>query len=331
MSVMTTMHGPQMGRLMGNPVFSNGVPTFHPSIIMPTYMHPDYLAGSGPVVNWVDSMGFPHGQTGGRTLWSMSGRNASKHSRTDTSMPDYVSSQGGQSVNQDSMHLSSSNLDDDATMSQLKVPTNTPTAGNGGCGASFSFDAPNLLIPGDLACSLTQSLLNQPRPLPPQPQRILLPTSEVKPRKEHRHLNSGIFKSSPVSSPSPTTERLETRKISQSTSLASSTQETRRNSTTGPKTRAASIAQLPFLANASRSISNFDFGTNIINCPTPSPAGGAITLGKGLCSAGSGKSLKRGRNFTPASARAIDDEDEPRRVTPRLWTSAQEVTEIQEN
>ncbi len=53
---------------------------------------------------------------------------ASKHSNTDTSMPDYASSSSGPNFLSEQVHLGSGGMLDDFGAQSLKVPTNTPTA-----------------------------------------------------------------------------------------------------------------------------------------------------------------------------------------------------------
>lgn len=72
-----------------------------------------------------------------------------------------------------------------------------------------------------------------------------------------------------------------------------------------------------------------DFGQNLTNfnafsqptkdVSTPGASGviGEPRVGSGM-GPGSDKGTKRTRHFTPASSKAIDDEDEPRRSSPRV-------------
>jgi len=106
-------------------------------------------------------------------------------------------------------------------------------------------------------------------------------------------------------SPAAAGETVETRKFSQPYGImggslsASST----RVSSNSPSSRPT------FSANISRANSGVDFGTNITNLPDLPPSASDFVADKGV---------KRARHFTPASAKAIDDEDEPRRSSPRL-------------
>lgn len=177
----------------------------------------------------------------------------------------------------------------------------------------LGFNIPNSAIPGDLAASLTHSLLNQPHPLPILPHQIPLPATEIKSRKENRQPRLAKRDMSPASA-SPAVDPLETRKFSQSHFgmggaggagiHPSGTCASSNSPSTGPV----------FSADVSRNNSAGDFGTNITNMTE------ATILPLNMNSS-TDKGVKRTRTFTPASTKAIDDEDEPRRPSPRVRAS----------
>lgn len=72
----------------------------------------------------------------------------------------------------------------------------------------------------------------------------------------------------------------------------------------------------------SRRTSFGEFGVNITNQATPGQTYAGVAASGAAPSSGSDKGNKRGRNFTPASAKAIDEEDEPRRASPRIRISS---------
>lgn len=138
-----------------------------------------------------------------------------------------------------------------------------------------------------------------------QPHQIALPASEVKSRKENRHLNNpGSAGSS--TNPSPSLEA-QIRKFSTTNTAFGIIG----NDRTGCS---ASVSGPTF----SRRGSGAEFGRDITNTESPNQTyAGVAALGTGSGS-GSDKGTKRSRNFTPASAKAIDEEDEPRRASPRV-------------
>ena len=276
--------------------------------------------------DWVNSLssGQSSGELG-KAVWPTTTRNTSKQSSTDTSMPDYMSNR---SV--DAMHISGPSLEDDPM--SLKVPTNTPTAGptEDAQGPQFNFSSYGMS--SDLATSLTHSLLNQPLPLPIPPHAIPLPSSEIKSRKENRHLN--ISGSNPASTQStPHGAQTDTRKFSQPVfgiggNLGAGVG-VQMSSTAGLGTRGLSPnSEAVFTLEASRNSSANDFGVNLTNNgaglgPSCSPmpisqhsfveaatdGNSPKALSTNVCNVGS----RRARNFTPISAKVIDEEDEPRK------------------
>lgn len=149
--------------------------------------------------------------------WQPDLRRSTQQQSSDESMPDY-----GESLHRgqpEAMHISGQSMDDERPTS-MKVPTNTPTtiphpAEDMTSGVHFSSMSTQMpSIPSDMAASLTNTLLNQPVPLPLQPEQVPLPASDVKSRKENRFLT--IAGSNPTSAHStPTADRTGIRKFSQ--------------------------------------------------------------------------------------------------------------------
>lgn len=222
------------------------------------------------------------------------------------------------------MHISGPSLEDDPTPStnlHTQVPTNTPTTGsatdlhNSTVSGSLHFDTnTNSFITPDFAHSLTHSLLNQPVPVPPQ--SIPLPASEIKSRKDRESRFLPILGSNPASASStPQGANPDIRKFSQPLFNAVPSMF---NTTASTSPCSAAFTS----ATASRKASNPDFGPNLGAIGT-----GATTVplrnssAASLNAAGLGSGRKRTRNFTPASSKAIDDEDQPLRPSPHMRTS----------
>ncbi|KAK4194918.1 hypothetical protein QBC40DRAFT_26287 [Triangularia verruculosa] len=237
-----------------------------------TYADP--FQTSSAYMDWVNSMtSIPtSGQSSDsinsfKPFWPSSTIHPRKHT-SDVSMPDYG-----------------------AVMDEIdgmKVPTNTPTTLDLD---QHQYHLPQhrhdaSLLPPTLASSLTQSLLNQPIPLP---------SSEVKSRKETRH-HLGLADPNTLDTPIPGA-RTAACNSSRSSSAASS------NGDAG-----------------ARGALFFSGSDKVENCapsavpdqPLFSSSSRSTSVGE-LCY---GSGMKRNRTFTPASARAIDDEDEPRRASP---------------
>lgn len=180
------------------------------------------------------------------------------------------------------------------------------------CPGQFGHDIPNPAISAELASSLTHSLLNQPHPLngtfhPVQPHHIPLPASEVRSRKENRHLNNASSADTSSSDASPSVEA-QIRKFSQTSNAFGLIGNDRDSSGSGTA--------------YSRRTSAGEFGANITNQATPNQTYAGVAASGAATGSGSEKGTKRSRNFTPASAKAIDEEDEPRRVSPRMRVAA---------
>ncbi|KAK7730600.1 hypothetical protein SLS53_008990 [Cytospora paraplurivora] len=267
---------------------------------------------------WINSLGLNQQQPNldAKVVWpNVISRSDSKQSSADASIPSmsgYLSSTMGHTMAPNSMHISGASLDDDAQMVHLKVPTNTPTAFPGGDPLTSGHLAYNILnssISSELASSLTHTLLKQPHPLPVtsqsvQPNQIQLPASEVKSRKENRHFNNASSVHSPSSNPSPSIEA-QIRKFSPtSNAFGAIVTDPADTSGSGP-----TISRLP---------SAGEFGRDMTNTATPNQTYAGVATSGAVPGSGSDKGIKRSRNFTPASAKVIDVEDEPRRASPRI-------------
>lgn len=315
--------------------FPQGVPAYQKT--SGTSSSSGYVDPFGDVAyqEWVNAMGMAHQQQGPaeqRTVWPGAvARNSnmqSGHNVGMSAMPDYLASTMDQAMGSDQMGMSSFTMDDDGSGSNLKVPTNTPigTADGSACAAGslcslgprswtaltklpksgqFGYDFPTPTISGELAQSLTHSLLSQPHPIHgvpqfAQPHQIPLPASEVRSRKENRHLNNASA-DSPSATASPSVEA-QIRKFSHTSNAFGVIGQDRDSSG----------------LTTSRRTSGGDFGLNITNHATPSQTYAGVTAFGTAPSSGSEKSNKRNRTFTPASAQAVDDDDEPRRLSPRM-------------
>lgn len=287
---------------------------------------------------WVASMGSsqqPQVTFEPKTIWPGAvTRNSSKsigHDMNTSGLPEFMASTMDQAMGSDQMDMSSIGIDEDIIMDSLKVPTNTPITaadGNGGptgvssqsalarsetdkgaCPAHLNYDFPNPAISSDLAQSLTQSLLNQPHPLhdtsqTAQAQQISLPASEVRSRKENRHLNNASTTRSSSSNPSPSVEA-QIRKFSQTGNAFGAIAHDRDSSGNGP--------------TYSRRTSAGDFGTNITNqATTPGSISSGVATSGPAPSSGSEKGTKRSRNFTPTGSKAVDEDDDPCRPSPGM-------------
>ncbi|KAI1437652.1 hypothetical protein GGR50DRAFT_52416 [Xylaria sp. CBS 124048] len=272
-----------------------------------------------------------YSQAGDMGMGKPLGRRANTHSKisaSDTSMPDYISvNSGGAQLMTDFQPLGfPPNIEDhDSSNLAPNAPANTPTAlvdtsfvddlgidmnkvGSMNTPTSTDYlNASSVNFSSELATSLTNSLLNQAYPLPVQGPNISMPAPEVKSRKENRLSNE-------TSTDCITTnlEHIDMRKVSQSVysqlGKASCDASSTCNSTPSQRTFSGVFSQ--------RSLSGPEFGdvTNLFTHGTMEP--NVVTEGRVVSN--SEKVIKRPRQFTPASAKAIDDEDEPRRSSPRV-------------
>lgn len=286
---------------------------------------------------WIASMGSAQQQQvtfEPKTIWPGAvTRNSSKtigHDISTSGLPEFMASAMDQTIGSEEVGISSIGLDEDLIMEDLKAPTNTPiTATDGSSGPTglsshptlapsetdkgahsgqLCYDFPNPTISSDLAQSLTHSLLNQPHPLPStsqiaQAQQIPLPASEVRSRKENRHLNASSTRSS-SSNPSPTVEA-QIRKFSQTGNAFGVIAHDRDSSGNGP--------------TYSRRTSAGDFGTNITNqATTPLPVYTGAATSTHAPGSGSEKGTKRSRFFDSAGSKAMNEDDEPCRPSPGM-------------
>ena len=185
-----------------------------------------------------------------------------------------------------------------------------------GNASSNEFFDTNNHISEELANSLTHSLLNQPLPLPVSAANIPLPASEVRSRKESK---ATIYSDSHEGT--PTVEHVNMRNLSQSriSSFGKDENKSQSGNNSPPTTRVFSDLF------ARRSASAGEFGhdltniTNFAELSTSATSACISTADSGVSSnPGSAKDAKRPRHFTPASSKAIDDADEPRRGSPRV-------------
>ncbi|EJT71311.1 hypothetical protein GGTG_10570 [Gaeumannomyces tritici R3-111a-1] len=336
----------QPAGLLGNPmlgqpfpVLAQGAPLANGGMVCP-----DPFSDTTAYMGLYSGLGGNSWNPDPSAAWAMSARQMSKHSSTDASMPDYVSSASGH-VNLDVFQMQGAMMEDDLASSHLKVPTNTPTAGvvgdnSVGTAPAFSFNIPNSVIPSDLAATLTHSLLNQPHPLPVQPHMIPLPASEIKSRKENR----GISIAGTEASASPCFDHVDRRNFSQSafgfTSATPSHMQPTQHQIQQIQVRAlsrvtsdSSSDRPAFSTGGSRAASAGEFGASLTNMTESSiqqaPMAGVTATASTSSVAtltqnigNSDKGTKRSRTFTATSTKAIDDEDEPRRVSPRLRSAA---------
>lgn len=236
----------------------------------------------------------------GTSIWPTNPR-TQRQSNSDTIMADYIPPN-----KPDPMHVSGPSLEDEPM--SLKVPTNTPSGGSTDEGQHTHSVSQQAVLPSDFASTLTRSLLNQPFPLPTHH------NATVSSKDNHQLLGQGssIFM-----------------------------QSTTRADTTGfRKTMfgADSVDSAVPISLSTKS-SCGDIGSMIasLGCgqdgslATPSSSGHteSCSVSSGGKSSGNANTVtKRTRNFTPASVRAIDEEDEPRRVSPHARTAGYDVVDI---
>ncbi|KAL2017191.1 hypothetical protein VTK56DRAFT_2511 [Thermocarpiscus australiensis] len=304
----------------------------------PPLSYPDPFAESAAYLEWVTSMTSTQStdSIGARTFWPTNTHNASRQTNSDTTMSDYIPSHAS-----DPMQLSGGSLEDDPMC--LKVPTNTPTAGTSDDlqGAQYQLPTHVPTLHPEFAASLTQSLLSQPPPLPILAHNLSLPSSEVKSRKENRHASLSHANAPPMPS-TLSLEGIETRKFSHpifGTDSFDSAISVPTSSVPSDNEENKSPSQPAALSTGSRNPSGGEFGSNITNLSSnvgssstagnvAGPAESSLTSNpNGVAGLGGGNgngnnntvaTQKRTRTFTPASAKAIDEEDEPRRASPHV-------------
>ncbi|KAJ2980042.1 hypothetical protein NUW58_g7048 [Xylaria curta] len=285
--------------------------------------------------DWPNAFGVVgHSQAADMGKGKSSSRRANTHSKistSDTSMPDYSSSNSiGAQMMADfqPMNFVVEGMDD-ADVSSLapKAPVNTPTLIDGSYVDDLGININKLGTPGntppptdfftsstanfstELATSLTHSLLNQPPPLPVHGGNIAIPASEIKSRKENRLINEASVEGT------TNLDHIDMRKVSQSV-YGQLGQISRDASSTSNSPPSQSTYSGVF---SHRSFSGTEFGNNLTNSGVMFTHGTADpdAVIESRVGSGSDKGIKRTRQFTPASAKAIDDEDEPRRSSPR--------------
>jgi hypothetical protein len=235
------------------------------------------------------------------TIWPTNPR-TQRQSNSDTIMADYIPPS-----RPDPMHVSGPSLEDEPM--NLKVPTNTPTGGFTDEGQNGQNTSQQAVLPSDFASTLTRSLLNQPFPLP-------------------THHN-----------PSFTSKDNQHGALGQAN--AAFMQSTTRADAIGIRKTMFGVDSVDSAVPVSLSTKSScgDIGSMIagLGCghsgslATPSSSGHAESgsASSGGKSSGSANTVaKRTRNFTPASVRAIDEEDEPRRVSPHARTAGYDVVHI---
>ena len=282
---------------------------------MPSYSDP---FTDSAYLEWASSL--MHGETAdawdGMALWPANTRNQ-RQSNSDTIMPDYVPLR-----KPDAMHMSGPSLDDEPT--SLKVPTNTPTGGStdGGNNTHFQFQMPqHAALPSDFASSLTRSLLNQPFPLPTHHHNSSFSLTEPKATKDTQHGVLGQVNAALMQSVARG-DSIGARKVSQQPMFICDT-----NATSTAPVSAPSNSSCSEIGSILASFGSGHSGS----LGTPGSFGqresSAVSSG-GKSSGSINAVMKRTRNFTPASVRAIDEEDEPRRVSPHLRTAGFDVVDI---
>lgn len=278
----------------------------------------------------------------GRTCWPATRRNPQP---SDEIMADYDPSQPPEP-----MHVSGGSLEDDPMC--LKVPTNTPTgpAADGAHDTQYSTVQRGPCLPPDFATSLTQSLLNQPFPLPSQQHTLFFPTGDARGGKEN---TQAMFGHVGAVANTHTDNPEITRRVPQTTLFGIGGLDTNLPSS-GPSDQSgrddtiSPTLESLFPCSSRNGSGASDFGAMLTSLGCHNAAGsslatprssagqvesgpgsvhnvGIATLGSSSAGGGSGGSssvvsgtavAKRTRNFTPASVRAIDEEDEPRRASP---------------
>ncbi|KAI1810495.1 hypothetical protein GGS20DRAFT_594327 [Poronia punctata] len=256
------------------------------------------------------------------------GASRSKISSSDTSMPDYSSanSHGNHLMSEFrplnfmtenevdpgtsglAQHPATDNqgaLMEPSFMADFGMAMNKPaTPGNTPSHADF-FNATDPCFSSELATSLTHSLLNQPHPLPTQASNMAMPAAEIKSRKENV-LNNEIPTEDTADMDHTKTRKVSHTVYTQAGNIGHST-DSATNSPPPHDTFAALFSH--------RALSGIEFGHDLTNSGLyyGNPNGESNMACESRAGNGSDKATKRTRQFTPASAKAIDDEDEPRR------------------
>ncbi|KAI1858465.1 uncharacterized protein JN550_012598 [Neoarthrinium moseri] len=234
---------------------------------------------------------------------SKGARGAGKRSNSNVDMLD---------LGQGFFQGSQAHEDRDLNSIAMQVPANTPTTlqGQDFVEQLLAESDDTAGFPADLATTLTNSLLNQPMPISAPTASIPLPSSAVKSRKENL-FGDATSDNTPILG----LDHLDMRRVSQSV-LPLQPRSGEVSSTNSPP---SSRTFSGVFSNGSGSAGG-DFGVNLTNVNTvPSfTHHGTDADTPGATASSNDKSVKRSRNATPPSTRAIDEEDEPRRSTPRV-------------
>ncbi|KAL2163559.1 hypothetical protein VTH06DRAFT_5617 [Thermothelomyces fergusii] len=213
-------------------------------------------------------------------------------------MADYVPPQTA-----DPMHISGPSLEDEPM--SLKVPTNTPT-GETDEGRDTPLQAkPPTVLPSDFASSLTRSLLNQPFPLPVHHCNSSLSAMDSRPNKDRPQASLGQG------------DARETAAAISSSSASSCGEFGCMGANSGSDHSGTSLPSLGSSGPTEPSSSSGQSG-----------GGGVLGNGKTINNGTGSTAPKRSRNFTPASVKAIDEEDEPRRASPHARPPGYGVIDI---
>ncbi|KAH6995844.1 hypothetical protein BKA56DRAFT_666130 [Ilyonectria sp. MPI-CAGE-AT-0026] len=269
---------------------------------------PSLFEDSNTYFEWLASVNMGMNDIAPPFIPTASKSRRSRKTSTDISMPDYTSTHGGQtSTSGDAPFTVASFQPEDDVNSGPKVPSNTPTEGRGvyeSEGVPFPIITHDGGIPTDLANSLTNSLLNQTTPYQRQTPNIHTPIAEPRSGKETR---ARRLTPSTLPLSSTTAQNHQERRWSQQSYIPSS----------GiiPISLAGSQTKSPKNLTCSdvnqRTPSMSKFGANLANL---SGQENIMEASRGP----SDKGNKRVRHFTPGSAKTIEEDDEPRRASPRI-------------
>lgn len=207
--------------------------------------------------------------------------------------------------------------DQNLNLASLQVPANTHAALAGQHFVDELLTEPGLSnnsFPLELATTLTNSLLNQPLPLPHSAAgTISQPIYDAKLGKENRERESSLAHSVLVDHAGP---RKPMKSIFGPIQQKDMCNQSREPSLTNSPPSSRSFSG--FFSN--RSSSGGEYGQGLANVnPVNTFNQATLDVSTPSIAPSSGeKGVKRSRRTTPASVRAIDDEDEPRRSTPRV-------------
>ncbi|RCI09046.1 hypothetical protein L249_5145 [Ophiocordyceps polyrhachis-furcata BCC 54312] len=281
----------------------------------------DGLGDTNAYIEWLTGMG-----TGVVDAQRTGGQGFSQHrnprrSSTDISMPDYTSMEFSEGIPAplEQPHLPSGlRQEEEESSGHLRVPTNTPTAsGQVGNqeqdGVPFPILSFSSSMQTDLANSLTNSLLNQPMPVHFQQQQqqheqksgFSVPAIEVKSRKENRVQQATAPSPSLLPTASGSTqEHQEMRRVSQQMYL--------------PSGASLPVCMVPPSAETvpAQDCVDSSQGASLTGgeqTNTPANEGLLANETDNITE----KGLNRLRNFTPLTARGVDeDKSELRRGSP---------------